>query len=103
LFVGVGGVGPAGNYPVFGIKPGTQIYKFASAGAKREEFRFFGLFLRRCFDDLPADWTSVFHTKILITQTDRFFETEQFERRSSLVNRISLSVAGVGVDSSKAA
>jgi len=26
----------------------------------------------------------------LITQTDRFFETGQFERRSSLVNRISL-------------
>ena len=60
---------------------------------------------------LPDEKTLAFGTtihfvrgsKILITQTDRFFETDQFERRSSLVNRISLFVAGFGVDSSKAA
>jgi len=55
-----------GNHLVFGIQPGTQIHQLAPAGAKRKVFCLFGLCLGRHLNGFVADWTSVFHTKILI-------------------------------------
>ncbi len=51
-----------GDYFVFGIQPGAQIYKLASFGAEGKECCLFRLVLNWCFNGFVTDWTSVFHT-----------------------------------------